>query len=288
MVTDEEPGRPPAVLFVGHGSPMNAIEDNAYTRSLGALGARLGKPAAVLCVSAHWLTRGTAVTGMERPRTIHDFGGFPEALFKVRYPAPGSPEVAELARAALGGSVVVDREEWGLDHGAWSVLRHMYPEADVPVVQLGIDYGAPARRHFELGEKLRPLREKGVLILGSGNVVHNLRRISFDEDAAPEPWALEFDAWVKARVEARDFEPLLGDLSAAPSGRISVPTTDHYDPMLYVLGAADGRTPSAGSSKPSRRLHLDALLHPGVEGQVFSRCQAFECFDCRQSNQSKA
>jgi 4,5-DOPA dioxygenase extradiol len=218
---------------------MNAIEDNAHTRSLSALGARLGKPTAVLCVSAHWLTRGTTVTGMARPRTIHDFGGFPEALYQIRYPAPGSPAVAKLAREALGGSVAVDMEEWGLDHGAWSVLRHMYPKADVPVVQLGIDYGASARRHFEMGEKLRPLREKGVLILGSGNIVHNLRKISFEEDAPPEAWALEFDAWVKARLETRDFEPLLGDLSSAPSGRISVPAPDHYDPLLYVLGASD-------------------------------------------------
>lgn len=227
------------MLFIGHGSPMNAIADNEYTRTLAALGERLGKPKAVLCVSAHWLTRGTAVTGMETPPTIHDFGGFPEALFQVRYPAPGSPEVAELARAALGGNVAVDLKEWGLDHGAWSVLRHMYPDADVPVVQLGIDYGAPARRHFELGEKLRALREKDVLIVGSGNIVHNLRRISFDDAAAPEPWAVEFDAWVKARLEARDYPPLLSDLSAAPSGRLGVPTPDHYDPMLYVLGASD-------------------------------------------------
>ena len=227
------------VLFVGHGSPMNAIADNEYTRSLRALGARLGKPAAVLCVSAHWLTRGTAVTGMKHPRTIHDFGGFPEALYQVRYPAPGSPEVAALAREALGAGVAVDVEEWGLDHGTWSVLRHMYPEADVPVVQLGIDYGASARRHLEMGEKLRPLREKGVLILGSGNIVHNLRRISFEEDAPPEDWAVEFDAWVKARLEARDFDALAGDLSLAPSGRVGVPTPDHYDPLLYVLGASD-------------------------------------------------
>ncbi|MFI5344991.1 MAG: 4,5-DOPA dioxygenase extradiol [Elusimicrobiota bacterium] len=227
------------VLFIGHGSPMNAIEDNQYTRALAKLGERLGKPAAVLCVSAHWLTRGSAVTGMAKPRTIHDFGGFPEALYQVSFPAPGSPEVAELVRRTLGGSTAVDASEWGLDHGAWSVLRHMYPKADVPVVQLGIDYAAHARRHFEMGEKLRPLRDKGILIVGSGNIVHNLRRISFDENAAPEDWAVEFDAWVKARLEKRDYEPLLGDLSAAPSGLASVPTPDHYDPMLYALGASD-------------------------------------------------
>ncbi|MDE2143363.1 MAG: 4,5-DOPA dioxygenase extradiol [Elusimicrobia bacterium] len=236
-----KPVRQP-VLFVGHGSPMNAIGDNDFTRTLARLGERLGKPEAVLCVSAHWLTQGTRVTGMANPRTIHDFGGFPEELYRVRYPAPGSPAVAALVREALGREAVgVDEGEWGLDHGAWSVLRHLYPKADVPVVQLGIDCAAPARRHFELGEKLRPLREDGILILGSGNIVHNLRRISFNEDAPPEPWAVEFDAWVKARLEARDYQPLLGDLSAAPSGRVSVPTPDHYDPLLYVLGASDAR-----------------------------------------------
>lgn len=228
-------------LFLGHGSPMNAIEDNAFTRTLAALGVRLPRPKAVLCVSAHWLTTGTAVTGMESPRTIHDFGGFPEELYEARYPAPGSPELAGRVRDALGGAARIDAAEWGLDHGAWSVLRHLYPEADVPVVQLGIDYGAPARRHFEIGEKLRPLRDEGVLILGSGNVVHNLRKISFDEDADPAAWAVEFDAWVKERLTARDFAPLLGDLAAAPSGRLAVPTPDHYDPLLYVLGAADER-----------------------------------------------
>jgi 4,5-DOPA dioxygenase extradiol len=230
------------VLFLGHGSPMNAIEDNGFTRALARLGRRLAKPEAVLCVSAHWLTKGTWVTGMARPRTIHDFGGFPEALYQVRYPAPGSPRVAALVRETVGEDAVrVDDEEWGLDHGAWSVLRHVFPNADVPVVQLGIDFAAPARRHFELGEKLRPLREKGVLILGSGNIVHNLGRISFDENAAPAGWAVEFDAWVQERAAARDFEPLLGDLSRAPSGRLAVPTPDHYDPLLYVLGASDAR-----------------------------------------------
>ncbi len=190
------------VLFLGHGSPMNAIEDNAFTRAHAALGERLGKPKAVLCVSAHWLTRGSRVTGMAKPRTIHDFGGFPRELFQVSYPAPGSPALAALVRETVGGGTVeIDESEWGLDHGAWSVLRHLYPKADVPVVQLGIDYGAPARRHFEIGEKLRPLREKGILIIGSGNIVHNLRRISFDENAAAEPWAVEFDSWVKGRLE---------------------------------------------------------------------------------------
>lgn len=228
------------VVFAGHGSPMNAIEDNAFTRALRALGERLGKPAAVLCVSAHWVTRGTAVTGMASPRTIHDFGGFPEALSRVRYPAPGSPALAALVRETLGrDAVAVDEAEWGLDHGAWSVLRRLYPEADVPVVQLSLGHGLPAARHFALGAKLKPLRDDGVLILGSGNLVHNLRRADFAADAAPADWAVEFDAWFRDRLEARDFDALTGDLSAAPSGRLAVPTREHYDPLLYVLGASD-------------------------------------------------
>lgn len=226
------------VLFLGHGSPMNAVADNDYTRALAALGARLPRPRAILCVSAHWLTRGSLVTAMAKPRTIHDFGGFPEELYRVSYPAPGDPALAKRVRELLGTGAGLD-ESWGLDHGSWSVLRHLYPRADVPVVQLGLDAGATARGHFELGEKLRPLRSEGVLILGSGNVVHNLRRVLFDDDAPAEAWAGEFEAWTKARLAARDFPALLGDLSAAPSARLAVPMRDHFDPLLYVLGASD-------------------------------------------------
>jgi len=240
-----KPARLQPALFLAHGSPMNALADNAFTRALAALGARLPRPKAVLCVSAHWLTRGTAVTGMVAPRTIHDFGGFPEALYRVQYPAPGSPALAARVKELLGAKTAIDEGEWGLDHGAWSVLRHVFPAADVPVVQLGIDLGAPARRHFELGAKLRALRAEGVMLIGSGNVVHNLRRISWEEDAEPADWAVAFSDWVKARALARDFDALLADPSAAPGGRESVPTPDHYDPLLYILGAADaGETPS--------------------------------------------
>lgn len=226
------------VLFLGHGSPMNALADNAYTRALTRLGERLGKPEAILCVSAHWLTRGRAVTGMSQPRTIHDFGGFPEALYQERYPAPGSPALAALTREFLGPDCEIDEGEWGLDHGAWTVLKFLYPKADVPVVQLSVDYGASSRKHIETGAKLRPLREQGVLIVGSGNVVHNLRRIDFADEDAVFDWAGEFDAWIKDRLLARDLEALSAP-HAAPSGRLAVPTTDHYDPMLTVLGAAD-------------------------------------------------
>lgn len=227
------------VLFLAHGSPMNALADNDFTRALAVLGRRLPRPQAVLCVSAHWQSRGSALTGMPRPRTIHDFGGFPEALYAVSYPAPGSPALARRARELLGPQTAIDESEWGLDHGTWSVLRHLYPHADVPVVQLGVDFGASARRHFELGEKLRRLRDEGVLIVGSGNVVHNLRRISWEEDAPVADWAAAFSDAVKARALARDFEALLTAPVTLPGGRESVPTPDHYDPLLYVLGASD-------------------------------------------------
>jgi len=231
------PRRP--VLFLGHGSPMNALADNAFTRALTRLGERLGKPEAVLCVSAHWLTRGHRVTAMRRPRTIHDFGGFPEALYAQTYPAPGDPALAARVRELLGGDCGLDEKEWGLDHGAWSVLKFLYPKADVPVVQLSVDYGAPARRHLETGAKLKALRGEGVLIVGSGNLAHNLRRVDFADDAEPYDWAVEFDSWVKARLLARDLDALAGDVRAAPSGGLAVPATDHYDPMLVALGASD-------------------------------------------------
>ncbi len=250
------------VVFVGHGSPMNALADNAYTRALGALGRRLGKPEAVLCVSAHWLTKGNWVTGMAKPRTIHDFGGFPEALYRERYPAPGSPALAAVVREALGRDCGVDDEEWGLDHGAWTVLKFLYPAADVPVVQLSVDYGASARRHLEAGAKLRALRDQGVLILGSGNIVHNLRRIDFSDDAEPFDWAVEFDAWAKGRLEARDVDALAGDLHAAPSGALAVPTSDHYDPMLYVLGASDERD--------ALRFEFEGIQNGSISMRAFS------------------
>lgn len=235
------------ILFLGHGSPMNAITDNAFTRRLAELGRELPRPRAILCVSAHWMTEGTWVTGMARPRTIHDFGGFPRELFEVQYPAPGDPEVAawvgaEVARtAAPAPAVGVDAEEWGLDHGTWSVLRHVFPRADVPVLQLSLDMTKAADYHFDLGARLRALRERGVLIVASGNLVHNLRRIEWDPAAPAYDWALEFDAWAKARLEAGDYRALVTDYLATSAGRLAVPTPDHYFPALYILGAADAR-----------------------------------------------
>jgi 4,5-DOPA dioxygenase extradiol len=227
------------VLFLGHGSPMNAIEEYGFTDRLHELGRSLPRPKAVLCVSAHWLTSGSWVTAMERPRTIHDFYGFPKALFDVQYPAPGAPEVAELVRKEVKTPAIQsDANEWGLDHGTWSVLRHVFPDADVPVLQLSIDIEKPPRFHYELGRELRILREKGVLIVGSGNIVHNLGRIDWDRSAKPHDWAVEFDAWIKDGLDRGDHSALVDRYGDSEAGRLSVPTPDHYYPFLYVLGAA--------------------------------------------------
>ncbi|MBL8628338.1 MAG: 4,5-DOPA dioxygenase extradiol [Rhodospirillaceae bacterium] len=225
------------VLFLGHGSPMNALADNAYTQRLNALGRALPKPKAVLCISAHWETHGSLVTHMANPRTIHDFGGFPQALFNVQYPAPGDPALADRMTKLIPG-LRLD-EAWGLDHGTWSVLRHVYPAPDVPVLQLSMDRALSGAQHFQVGEKLRALRDEGVLIVGSGNIVHNLRKINWDTAAAPHAWTLEFDAWVKTQLERGDFASLCVDAWHTEAARFSVPTPEHYLPLLYVLGAAD-------------------------------------------------
>ena len=234
----ERTERMPA-LFIGHGSPMNAIDSNSYTRRLVELGAELPRPRAILVISAHWLTEGSWVTAMDRPKTIHDFHGFPQALFDVQYPAPGSPEVAELVRkAARAPETHLDHEMWGLDHGTWSVLRHMYPQADVPVLQLSIHAQQPPDYHFRLGGELAKLRDQGVMILGSGNLVHNLRQIRWEANAPPYDWAIEFDEWLKAKLTEGDFKAVLDDFHATDAGRLSAPTLEHYLPLHYVLGAA--------------------------------------------------
>lgn len=222
-------------LFVGHGSPMNAIEENAFTQSLRELGKRLPAPKAICAVSAHWVTRGCQVLGADWPRTIHDFYGFPRPLYEVQYPAPGAPEEAK--RLAMEQHLQVDHQ-WGLDHGAWSVLRHLYPEADVPVFQVSLDHARTFAEHVELGGQLRQLRERGVLILGSGNLVHNLHRINWEMTGVAYPWAEEFDDKVKKAIMERDMESL-----AAPDrwGNSLLaeahPTLEHYAPILYCLGA---------------------------------------------------
>jgi 4,5-DOPA dioxygenase extradiol len=225
------------VLFIGHGSPMNAIEHNAFTGSLRALSARLPKPKAVCVVSAHWVTSGPHVVTSPHPKTIHDFYGFPTALYEVQYPAPGAPEEAE--NMAENPEIVPD-ETWGLDHGSWSVLRHMYPNADVPAFQLSLDERRSFKEHLQLGREIRSLRERGALILGSGNIVHNLQRIDWNAPLGAYDWALEFDAKVKSAVDAHDAtalaepkkwgEALLG---------MAHPTVEHYLPLLYCMGATN-------------------------------------------------
>ena len=227
------------VLFIGHGSPMNALANNRYTQTLSQLGKKIPTPKAILVLSAHWLSQGTWVTQMAKPRTIHDFGGFPQALFDVEYPAPGSPETAALIQSVIiDPKIQLDSSEWGLDHGTWSVLRHLYPAAEIPVLQMSLSYRESPEYHFKLGEDLARLREMGVLILGSGNIVHNLRKIQWDENAKPYDWAIEFDEWIKTKIEERNFKEILLGPTASAAGRLSVPTVDHYLPLLSVLGAA--------------------------------------------------
>jgi len=236
------------VLFVGHGSPMNAIEDNAWRRSWQRLGtellARAEPPQLVLCISAHWLTPGSwQLTGMAQPRTIHDFGGFPQALFAQQYPAPGAPAVAHTLAAALqspatGAALEVDEGEWGLDHGAWSVLKPMFPQAQIPVLQLSMDYSRAPAEHYALGQQLQKLRERGVLIVGSGNIVHNLRAARRGA-AADETydWASEFDAVVHAQIEQGDLEALQNFQQLGAVAHQAHPTHEHYLPLLYAAGA---------------------------------------------------
>lgn len=237
------------VLFVGHGSPMNAIEDTAWRRSWQAMGAELLKraeaPQMILCVSAHWLTQsGWQITGMARPKTIHDFGGFPQALFDQQYPAPGAPAVAEtLARElkspATGQPLGVDASEWGLDHGTWSVLKPMFPRADIPVLQLSMDYSRAPSEHYALGRQLRALRNRGVLIVGSGNIVHNLRALRRDvPDNQAYDWAQAFDAAIQQQIAKGQLDALQKFQSLGDIARLSHPTHDHFLPLLYAAGAA--------------------------------------------------
>lgn len=231
-------------LFVGHGSPMNAIEDNPFRRGWEAVARGLPRPEAVLCVSAHWETRGVAVTASERPPTIHDFFGFPEALFAVRYPAPGSPALAgEIAGLVRGVRVGLDPER-GLDHGAWSVLAAMFPDADVPVVQLSLDTRRPPEFHDALGRELAVLRDRGVLVLASGNMVHNLGRLDFRE-AGGADWADRFDRVLRERILARDHEALVRYEALGPDARLAVPTPEHYLPLLYALAVQEETEPAA-------------------------------------------
>ena len=237
------------LMFIGHGSPMNAIEDNAYRRSWQALGTEFGEgkkyptPSLILCISAHWITRGWWLTGMQNPKTIHDFGGFPQELFAQQYPAPGAPAVAEelskqLVSPIPKGFVGVDMDKWGLDHGTWSVLKPMFPNANIPIMQLSMDYSRAPVEHLLLGQQLRDLRHQGVLIVGSGNIVHNLRMMT---NGKPYDWNVEFDAITAGLIADRNYDELANFQKLGKLAEMAHPTYDHYLPLLYSAGAADSK-----------------------------------------------
>ncbi|MBV6511193.1 MAG: 4,5-DOPA dioxygenase extradiol [Ignavibacteriaceae bacterium] len=224
------------VYFFGHGSPMNGIEDNEFSRGWREVGKSLDYPSAVLCISAHWLTHGTHVTAMNKPRTIHDFGGFPKALYEIQYPAPGYPELAEEVGKTITSVKVGMDHEWGLDHGCWVVVKEMFPDANIPVLQLSIDYNKPAEYHYKLAKELASLRKKGVLIMGSGNMVHNLRMIGWDMADSGFDWAEEMNQVFKKKIASREHSSLINYDSLNPAARLAIPTPDHYYPLLYSLG----------------------------------------------------
>ena len=230
------------VLFIGHGSPMNAIEDNEFSQTWVKMGNEIPKPVAVVVISAHWLTNGTHITAMENPKTIHDFGGFPQALFDVQYPAKGNPELAQATADLITSTNVIQDHDWGLDHGTWSVVKHMYPNADIPVLQLSIDYNKPPQYHFELAKQLHALRNKGVLIIGSGNMVHNLSMVAWDKLQDLEygfDWAIEMNHIFKEKIGNRDFDALIQYEKLNAAAQLAIPTPDHYYPLLYALGVQD-------------------------------------------------
>ncbi|TGK90159.1 4,5-DOPA dioxygenase extradiol [Leptospira bourretii] len=240
-------------LFLGHGSPMNAIEENEFVDGLRNLSSKIPKPKAILCISAHWVTDGTFVTAMENPPTIHDFGGFPKALFDVQYPAPGSPELAKLVQSLVKSQNIKLDYEWGLDHGAWSVIKHIYPKADVPIVQLSMDYKTSPEKHFQLAKELAPLRDHGVLILTSGNIVHNLRMVAWDRlnEVYGFDWAMEVNQKVKNWILQGDNDSLIQIRNHGKEFEWAIPTAEHYLPLLYTLGTKlDSDTISFFNDKP--------------------------------------
>ncbi|MGV3459403.1 MAG: 4,5-DOPA dioxygenase extradiol [Flavobacterium sp.] len=232
-------GKRMPVLFIGHGSPMNGIENNEFSQTWAAMGKQITQPAAVLVVSAHWLTKGTRVTAMDNPKTIHDFGGFPQELFNVQYPAPGSPQLAgETSHLITSVSVELDHA-WGLDHGTWTVVRHMYPHADIPVLQLSIDYAKPPQYHYKIAKELSSLRNKGVLIIGSGNMVHNLRMVAWNklyDDNYGYDWAYDINLFFKEKIASGSHAPLIDFQNMHQAAELAIPTPDHYYPLLYTLG----------------------------------------------------
>jgi 4,5-DOPA dioxygenase extradiol len=241
------------VLFVGHGSPMNGIEDNEFSQYWKKLASEIEKPKAILCISAHWLTKGTFVTAMEKPKTIHDFGGFPQALFDVEYPALGNPKLAEETSKLITSTTVGLDHDWGMDHGTWTIVRHMYPTADIPVLQLSIDYNQPAQYHYDLSKQLSSMRKKGVLIIGSGNMVHNLGMVAWDKitENYGFDWALEMNEIFKKKIEDNDHKALIQYEKLSASSMLAIPTPDHYYPLIYSLGLKEEKdTVSFFNDKP--------------------------------------
>jgi 4,5-DOPA dioxygenase extradiol len=230
--------RMPAIFF-GHGNPMNALLSNPYTTAWSEIGARMPPPSAILSISAHWFVPGTAVTAMEAPRTIHDFGGFPRELYEVQYPAPGAPQLAARVSELLAPLAVTMDHHWGLDHGTWSVLRHAFPAADVSIAQLSIDETQPPAFHYEVGRRLRPLRDQGILLMGSGDIVHNLHAYAWGgHPVEPYDWAVRFEKAAREWLVKGVHGPLIDYSSLGPDAALSIPTPEHYLPLLYVLGAS--------------------------------------------------
>lgn len=236
LTGDFESSEKMPVLFLGHGSPMNAIEENEFVRGWRNMGQSLPRPTAILCVSAHWETRGTYVTAMEKPKTIHDFGGFPPELFAVQYPAPGSPQLAAETKEMITKTEVGLDQQWGLDHGCWSVVKRLYPDADIPVLQLSLDYQQGPQYHYELAKELASLRRKGVLITGSGNMVHNLGIMDWNSPDTGYEWANEANTTMKNLIRNGDHASLIRYTSMGKAFQLSIPTPEHYLPLLYVLG----------------------------------------------------
>ncbi len=241
LVGTMESTGPMPVFFVGHGSPMNAIEQNEFTDGWRNMVAMMPKPKAILCISAHWETQGTFVTAMPKPRTIHDFGGFPQQLFDVQYPAPGSPELAEETKDSVHRTTVVADAKWGLDHGAWSVLLQMFPDASVPVVQLSLDYSKDPQYHYDLAKELAVLRSKGILIIGSGNLVHNLRAVDWSGKTQGFDWAMEADQAFRRLILGKDHKSLIDYRKLGKAAELAIPTPEHYLPLLYVLALQDAK-----------------------------------------------
>jgi len=229
-------------LFVGHGNPMNAIDDNKFTQTWQLIGESIPRPKAILSISAHWETLGTYFTAMQTPRTIHDFGGFPRALFNVEYPASGNPELAsQISRTLKVQAAGLDETDWGLDHGTWSVLVHMFPQADIPVIQMSLNRNMTPRQHYELAQEMRYLRSQGVLIMGSGNMVHNLREVYWQNPESGYDWAQDVDEKIKNSISNHKHESLIDFRAQGPEFRLAIPTAEHYLPLLYVIGLQDDK-----------------------------------------------